>query len=114
MLGIFYMFFRSRRRAESDDLGASMALIKEEQTPSTSTASPTHTSVSTAYTSAQSDLSERHSHAPSDCQDQDDQQPLIVPPMTPVELCENPRAGPSKDQPYVELSTQIYKSELPS
>jgi hypothetical protein len=118
MLGIFYMFFYSRRRPENDDPGASVAFVKQslEETPtSSSTASPAYTSASTTYTSARSDSPDLPNLAPNDCRDQDDQrQPLIVLEMTPVELCENPRAGPSKDCKYTELPTHIYKSELPA
>jgi hypothetical protein len=117
MLGIFYMFFHSRRRPESDDPGASVALVKQslEQTPTSSTVSPTYTSASTAYTSARSDSPDQPNLTPNDCHDQNDQQqPLVVLEMTPVEICENPRAGPSKDCTYSELPTHIYKSELPA
>jgi hypothetical protein len=117
MLGIFYMFFHSRKRPENDDPGASVAFVKKslEKTPTSSTASPVYTSTSTAYTPPRSDSPHQPNLTPNDCRDQDDQrQPLIVLEMTPVEICENPRAGPSKDCTYTELPTNIYKSELPA
>jgi cbb3-type cytochrome oxidase subunit 3 len=107
LLGIFYMFFRNRRKAQKFDPGMSVALIKQEESPTVSTASP-------AYALSQQNTLDSHNVSPADSRELDDQQPLIAPDTTPVEICENPRAGPPKDQPYVELPTQSYKAELPS
>jgi FtsZ-interacting cell division protein ZipA len=108
LLGIFYMFFRSRRKAPSFETGAAVALMKQEESPTASTASP-------AYALSQQSTIASHNVSPADSRDPDDQQqPLISHDTTPVEICENPRAGPPKDQAYVELPTQSYKVELPS
>lgn len=114
VLGLFYIFLRSRRKTERFQADASAALMKPDlgRSPTTVAASP-------AYASAEPDLRtqslpDEHTVSPSDSQSQNDQrQPLISAETTPMEICENPRAGPTKDQVYAELPTHTYKSELP-
>ncbi|KAK4148689.1 hypothetical protein C8A00DRAFT_19524 [Chaetomidium leptoderma] len=106
-LGIFYMFFRSRRKAEVHETGASAAFIKHEQPPAAAATPP-------AYKSLRPNRSSQRDGSRGDSQEFDDQQPLIPANRMSIGILENSQAAATKNQHYTELPTNIYKSELPS
>lgn len=105
VLGIFFMFFRSRRiEARDNEPEASMPFAKPEPSPTSGPSSPD-------LGMSQADDDSAISRGPDD---RGQRQPLMAGISPPESELERFPTAPAKARIYTELPTQIYKSELPA
>ncbi|KXX81263.1 hypothetical protein MMYC01_203183 [Madurella mycetomatis] len=105
VLGIFFMFFRSRRiEGRDNEAEASVPFAKPEPSPTSGPSSP----------DLDMSQADEDSATSKELDDSGQRQPLMTGISRPESELEGFPTVPAKARIYTELPTQLYKSELPA